>query len=241
MFGILILLKFFGLLVFFPCIVNACPNWQATFENSQLVGWDYQLNPQNIKVVHDPQDENSQVIKLTITESSIWPNGHTRTEVKHNGCKTNEGESTFLSWEFYLDKPITTRNNIAYWETDKTYQQSMGLYLQPNPDNDKNTSQLTFFSNLTTHKTHWQDTVKVGEWNKISLAITWSQSEQNGHISLWVNDQPVLAQQAVQTKPDANELFIQLGLHRNQAEATIDSIYLRNIKEVANLEQLLKR
>jgi hypothetical protein len=235
------LLKNLCLLLLLPLFTHACPNWQATVENGQPAGWDYQLNPQNIQVVNDPQETESPVIKLTLAHDSTWPNGHTRTEVKHNGCATGEDESSFLSWEFYLDKPITTKNNIAYWETDKTYQQSFGFHLQPNPSNNENSSKLTFFSNLPKHKIHWQNTVKVGEWNKISLAITWSESEQNGRISLWVNQKPILTQMAVQTKPDANELFIQLGLHRSQAEATIDSIYLRNIMEVSNLEQLLKR
>jgi hypothetical protein len=117
----------------------------------------------------------------------------------------------------------------------------MGLSLQPNLVSDQNTSKLPFFSKLPKFKTHWQNTVKVGEWNKISLAITWSESQQNGRVNLWVNHQPILTELAVQTKPDANQLFIQLGLHRNQAEATIDGIYLRKVREVANLTQLLKR
>jgi hypothetical protein len=219
----------------------ACTNWQATVENAQAVGWDYQLNPQNIAVLGDPQNPHEQVIKLTITPDSTWPNGHTRTEVKHNGCTTEEGESTFFSWEFYLDKPITTFNNIAYWETDKTYQQSMGLSLQPNVGGDENSSSLAFFSNLPKRKVHWQDAIKVAQWNKIALAITWSESNQRGQVNLWVNHQPILTKVAIQTKPDANTLFVQLGLHRNQAEPTIDSIYLRNVIEVTSLALLLKR
>lgn len=235
------MLKILYLLLLLPFLTNACPNWQATVEENQPYGWDYQLNPQNIAIVNDPQDIHSQVIKLTITPDSTWPNGHTRTEVKHNGCATSEGESTFISWEFYLDKPITTQNNIAYWETDNTYQQSFGMYLQPSSDDDNNVSKLTFFSNSPERKIHWESSIKSDEWNKISLAITWSESGQNGRINLWVNHQPILTQLPVLTKPDANDLFIQLGLHRSQAEETIDSIYLRNVREVSNLEQLLKK
>jgi hypothetical protein len=227
------------LLLLLPLFTHACPNWQATVENGQPAGWDYQLNPQNIQVVNDPQETESPVIKLTLAHDSTWPNGHTRTEVKHNGCATGEGESSFLSWEFYLDKPITTKNNIAYWETDKTYQQSFGLYLQPNPSNNQDTSKLTFFSNLPEYKVHWQAAVKIGKWNKIALAITWSESEQNGRVSLWVNQKPILTKLAVQTKPDINSLFIQLGLHRDRVEDSIDNIYLQNIKETSNLVELL--
>jgi hypothetical protein len=234
-----------SLLLFSTLLVSswsiACANWQATIENNQPSGWAYLLNPQNIAVVSDPQNTKSQVIKLTITEDSTWPNGHTRSEVKHNGCTTGEGESTFFSWEFYLDKPITTFNNIAYWETDKTYQQSMGLSLQPNPVNNDNFSELTFFTSLPKRKIHWQNPIKVGQWQKIALAIKWSESKQSGHVSLWVNHQPILTQLAVQTKPDANNLFIQLGLHRNRVEDSLDSIYLRNIREVADLVELLDR
>lgn len=241
MFGIINLSKFFVLSVIFPFFVNACPHWQATVNNNQLAGWDYQLNPQNIAVVNDPQDEKSQVIKLTITPSSTWPNGHTRTEVKHNGCATDEAQSTFFSWEFYIDNPMQTTNNIAYWESDKSYQQSMGFYLSPKLHNNKPTTELTFFSSLPSRKTHWQNPVTVGEWNKIAMAITWSESQQKGRISLWFNHQPILTELNIQTKPDTNKLFVQLGLHRNQAEPEIDSIYLRNLREVNSKEQLLKR
>lgn len=236
----LILFKQLYFLLTFPFAINACPNWQAEVENNNLEGWDYQLNPQNIAVVSDPQNPESEVIKLTITADSTWPNGHTRTEVKHNGCATEEGESTFFSWEFYLDKPVTTFNNIAYWETDKTYVQSMGLSLQPTTDGEKNSSTLAFFSNLPNRKVHWQNTINIAQWNRIALKITWSESEKLGQISVWFNQQPILTNLAVKTKPDANQLFVQLGLHRNQTESTIDNIYLRNVKEVASLTALLE-
>lgn len=236
-----ILLKRLYFLLVFPFAINACPNWQSEVENNHLVGWDYQLNPQNIEVVSDPQNPESKVIRLTITADSSWPNGHTRTEVKHNGCATEEGESTFFSWEFYLDKPIKTSNNIAYWESDKSYLQSMGFYLEPKKVNDQVNTALTFFSSQPTRKTHWQETVAIGQWHQIAMAITWSESAQKGKISIWFNRQPVLTNLAVQTKSDVNKLFVQLGLHRNQAESAIDIIYLRNIKEVSNLAQLLIR
>jgi hypothetical protein len=216
----------------------ACPNWQANIKNNQPAGWDYQLNPQDMAVVADPVGLELPVLKLTITPDSSWPNGHTRTEVKHDGCSTDEGEQTFLSWEFYLEKPTTTLNNIAYWETVNTYQQSMGFYLEPKMENGEISTELAFFSSLPERKTHWQETVKIGTWNKIALAITWSELEQRGRVSIWFNHQPILTQLIVKTKPDANKLFIQFGLHRNQAESTIDSIYLRNVREADSLAKL---
>lgn len=253
------------LLTFLLCISTlgiACPSWQANIKNDQPSGWDYQLNPQDITLLPDPKDTTSQVTKLTITPDSAWPNGHTRVELKHNGCTTDEGENSYFSWEFYLDKPITTTNNIAYWETDKTYRQSMGFYLQPfknsgehkeanneekngelkgkGRNNHKESSKLSFFTSLPSLKVHWQGTVKVATWNKIALAITWSEAEQKGLVSVWFNGKNVVKALRVKTKPDANKLFIQLGLHRNQAQDTIDSIYLRNVREAASLEQLLR-
>lgn len=233
--------KLFHLILLLPCVVNACPNWQATIENAQPSGWDYQLNPQSIEVRRDPQDIKSPLIKLTITPDSTWPNGHTRVELKHNGCTTDENQKTFISWEFYLDKPITTLNDIAYWETENTYQQSMGFYLEPRPENGELATRITFFSNLPERQTHWRELVEIDTWNKIALAITWSESKQVGRISLWFNHRPILTELVVKTKPDMNKLFIQFGLHRNQAEPTTDSIYLRNVREVGDLAQLLER
>ena len=224
-------------------ICFACPNWQASIENNQLAGWDYQLNPQNIQLVSNPSTSDSKVLKMSITPDAIWPNGHTRVEVKHNGCTTDEGDSTFMSWEFYLDFPIKTANNIAYWETDKTYQQSMGFMLKPSTKNAQTSNghtELAFFSSVPKRIVHWQQAIKIGMWNKIALAVKWSESHQKGRVSVWLNNKPVLTELAVKTKPDANALFIQMGLHRNQAESPLDSIYLRNAKEVLNLTQLLK-
>ncbi|MEP1444616.1 MAG: heparin lyase I family protein [Paraglaciecola sp.] len=229
------------LLLLLPLCASACPNWQPTINDNQALGWDYQLNPHNISIVKDPINNLSQVIKLVLSPDSTWPNGHTRTEVKHNGCATNEGDSTFFSWEFLLDNPIKTSNDMAYWETDNSYLQSMGFYLTPNRHNNKISTELTFFSSLPKRKIHWQDTVTIGEWNKIAMAITWSESQKSGRISVWYNNRAILTELQVKTKPDTNKLFVQLGLHRNQAERVIDNIYLRNIKETANLSTLLKR
>lgn len=226
-----------GLLI--SSISLACPNWQASTESEQAIGWDYQLNPQNIQVVSDPVTPNSEVIKMLITPDSTWPNGHTRVEVKHNGCSTNEGDKTFISWEFYLDKPVQTLNNIAYWETDKSYQQSMGFYLEPIHEDNEQSTRLTFFSSLPERKTQWQNMIHINTWNKISLEITWSESNKTGNVNIWFNNEAVIKNLAVQTKPDANELFIQLGLHRNQAEQVQDSIYLRHVWEASSIKELL--
>jgi hypothetical protein len=223
----------------FSAEVFACPNWQATIHNNQPNNWDYLLNPQNIAVVNDPLLAKSKVFKLTITPDSTWPNGHTRAEVKHNGCATNEGETTYLSWEFYIDKQITTLNNIAYWESDKTYQQSMGFSLEPAKVDDLPTTKLTFYSSLPERQVHWQNSVNIAKWNKLALAIKWSESQQKGQVSLWFNQRAIFIQKTLKTKPDLNKMFIQLGLHRNQSEATVDNIYLRNVRETSTLNKLL--
>ncbi|MFT2089455.1 heparin lyase I family protein [Paraglaciecola sp. 2405UD69-4] len=225
----------------FSSFSMACPNWQASTTNNQISGWDHQLNPQNIRVVSDPKGSDARVVNLTITENSTWPNGHTRAEVKHDGCATHEGENTYFSWEFYLEEPIKRFNHIAYWETAHSYQQSMGFYLTPKIENGKSITELAFFSNQPHPNVHWQTILQVGKWHKIAMAITWSEKKENGKISLWFNGQKVVTQLAAKTKPDTHPLFIQLGLHRNQSEAPIDSIYIRKAKETTSLALLLNK
>lgn len=218
----------------------ACPSWQAIIDDDQPKGWDYLLNPQHIRIESDPSSIVDKVLKMTITPDASWPNGHTRVEVKHNGCNTEEGQHSFFSWEFYLDKPVQTFNHIAYWETDKTYQQSMGFSLQPSSNSNTHESELAFFSSQPKRLTRWTHMVQTKQWHKLSLAIKWSQSASEGSVNLWLNNKQVIDNLTVQTKPDPNQLFIQLGLHRNQAEAAEDSIYLRNIKEFESLATLLE-
>lgn len=232
--------KIFWLLLFLPIVTSACPVWHAKFKDGQLAGWDYLLNPQNIQMVADPSSGLEKVLKMTITPDASWPNGHTRVEAKHKGCSTNEGQHTFFSWEFYLDKPVRTFNHIAYWETNKTYQQSMGFSLQADSESGTNDSQLAFFSSQPERRIQWKGIIPVKTWHKISLAIKWSENKSKGEINLWLNNKQVIENLAIQTKPDANQLFIQLGLHRNQAEVAEDSIYLKNIKELDSLAKLLE-
>ncbi|WP_133468125.1 heparin lyase I family protein [Paraglaciecola marina] len=228
-----------AVILLFSGLGIACQEWQASTKNNQVSGWDYQLNPQNVMVTPDPKDSSAKVIKFTITPDSIWPNGHTRAELKHNGCATNEGDTSYFSWEFYLDRPIKITNNIAYWETDKTYQQSMGFYLKPEVKSGHPITELTFFSSHPKRQIHWQTIVEVDKWHKIDMALTWSENKQDGRISLWFNNQAVITKLTAKTKPDANQLFVQLGLHRNQSDTLVDTIYLRNVKETRSLAQLL--
>lgn len=228
------------LLLFICSSTLACPIWQADMSQQKEHSWDYLLNPQDIKIASNPLFAKESVLKLTITPDSSWPNGQTRVEVKHNGCQTKEEQHTYISWEFYVQSTLNTKNSIAYWESDKSYQQSMGLFISPVADQDKTVNQLNFFTSLPKRAVHWQQILAPGKWHKLSLAIHWSESAKKGQVSVWHNNQLVVKEHAVQTKPDNNALFIQLGLHRNQSEKVKDSIYLRNVREVTSLQQLLE-
>ncbi|WP_158972489.1 heparin lyase I family protein [Paraglaciecola sp. L3A3] len=232
------MLKSTILLLLFCNSAFACPIWQAKVVENSPQGWDYLLNPKNIQVVANPSNFKQQVLKLSISPDTSWPNGHSRVEVKHNGCATDEGDSTYISWGFYLNRPVQTINDIAYWETDKSHLQSMGMYLAPVNGSEKIANKLLFFTSLPKRKIQWQQNISIKKWHKIALAIDWSASKSKGQISVWFNNQLVVKQLTVKTKPDDNKLFIQLGLHREQTEAFIDSIYLRNVREDDNIQNL---
>jgi hypothetical protein len=212
--------------------VLACPQWFAEMDK----GWDGKLNPEDITLVDDPLGGLQKVVKLTITEHSSWPNGHSRVELKHVGCTTAEGETTHISWQFYIDKPLLTLNDIAYWESDSSYIQAMGLAISPHQNEMTSGNEVRFYSNLPQRKIHWRQELAVGIWHEVSMEIHWSETKNGGQISLWFDQHKVIDGLKLQSKPDHNKMFIQIGLHRNQAEVVQDSIYLNNIYESAELQ-----
>jgi hypothetical protein len=236
--------KFLCLTVFLVLIttikpVNACPYWYAQIIDDKPAGWDWELNPKDIELVDDPLGVKGKVAKFTITAKSDWPNGHTRVELKHNGCNTEEGETTYIAWEFYLEKPFNTLNDIAYWESENSYKQTMGFSIRPGGMHNLNKNIIRFFSQLPSLRVHWQNPIKIGVWHHLAMAVRWSESAEQGEVSLWFNKKKVVDSIKVQTKADHNKLFIQMGLHRNNAEMPEDSIYISNVYEGQNIKDLL--
>jgi hypothetical protein len=219
--------------------VKACPDWYAPLNDSKLTEWDAQLNSKDIRVVNDPLGVKGKVAKFTITAESAWPNGHTRAELKHDGCNTEEGETTYIAWEFYLEKPFNTLNDIAYWESNNSYKQSMGFSIAPGGMHNLNKNIIRFFSKLPTRRVHWQNPIKIGVWHQLAMALRWSESAEQGEVSVWFDKKKVVDSAKVQTKADHNSLFIQMGLHRNQAEISEDSIYISNAFEGQDIRDLL--
>ncbi|MFT4938984.1 MAG: hypothetical protein ACI88A_002016 [Paraglaciecola sp.] len=219
--------------------VNACPDWYAQIIDAKPAAWDWELNPQGIAVVDDPLGVKGKMTKFTITAKSTWPNGHTRVELKHQGCNTDEGETTYIAWEFFLEKPFNSLNDIAYWESDGSYKQTMGFSIAPGGMHNLNKNIIRFFSRLPDRRVHWQYPIKIGAWHQLAMAVRWSESVEQGEVSVWFDKKKVVDRVKVQTKADHNTLFIQLGLHRDQAEIPEDSIYISNVHEGRNIEDLL--
>lgn len=219
---------------------NAEVLWRGDFETGNLSQWGFVLNGtlgerKNIEVVGNPVAGGKNAARVTIHPDDLWSNGHNRVELKYDGKRTRENETTFFSWHFQLPADVAVRNDIAYWETLQTYRQAMALFVEPR----EGTTVLGFRHNFGAGE-FWSTPVSIGEWHHVAMEILWSQDAALGTVSIWLDGEKVVDNSKGATKPDANDLFIQMGMHRNATAAYEEVIYLDEAVEATTLAEVLQ-
>jgi MYXO-CTERM domain-containing protein len=225
----------------FSSVASAEVLWRGDFETGDLSQWSGTLLPtkdarQNITVVDSPVFEGTKAGEIVIHPDDLWPgNNHNRVELKYDGQRTAEGETTYFSWYFRLPAHAQEHNDIAYWETDQSWNQTMAFWVQPNDG----ATQLYFRTNHPSGMTHFDGPVTINEWHQIAMQILWSQDAATGRVNVWLDGTKIVDDVAARTKPDANAVFIQMGYHRNASATPVETIYLDNAIEGTTLEDVL--
>lgn len=216
--------------------------WQSDFEENNLSEWSGKLNPdkngsrQNIVVVDTPVHSGARAAELTIHPDDLWPgNNHNRVELHQDGQRTKEGETTFFSFYFMLHDDAQVHDDIGYWESDNSYQQSMALYVDPSPEG----TTLGFRTNRPSGKEHFKVPLTAQAWHQVTMQILWSTDASKGRVSIWLDGKQVADEVPAQTKPDGNDLFIQVGFHRNASEAAVETISIDDAVEGTTLSDVL--
>lgn len=214
--------------------------WRGDFEPGNLSQWGFVLNGtlgerKNIELVSSPVAGGKQAARVTIHPDDLWSNGHNRVELKYDGKRTGENETTFFSWQFQLPADVQVRNDIAYWETLESYSQAMALFVEPGASG----TQLGFRHNFGAGE-FWSTPISVGEWHHVAMEILWSQDAALGTVSIWLDGKKVVDNSKGATKPDANDLFIQMGMHRNASAPHQEVIYLDEAMEATTLAEVLE-
>jgi hypothetical protein len=215
--------------------------WRGDFETKDLSQWSGTLNAvtgprENITIVDSPVFEGKYSTRIVVHPDDIFANGHNRVEVRYEGKRTGEGQTTFFSWRFRLIANAGIHEDIAYWETGgPEYRQSMAFYLDPA---DYGT-QLGFRVNRPDATEYWRAPVRIGEWHQLAMRVFWSENAGKGKVSVWFDGERVVNDAAGQTKPNGADLFIQMGFHRDSSQQSIETIYLDDAVEGTVLDDVL--
>ena len=173
--------------------------------------------------------------ELVIHPDDLWPNAHNRVELHYDAQRTGEGETTFFSWYFLLPQNVQVHDDIGYWESAQSYQQTMAFYIEPTAAG----MDLSFRTNRPSGMRHFTGPLTAADWHQLAMQILWSVDASTGRVSVWLDGALIVDGVAAQTKPDANDVFVQVGFHRNQTETPVETIYVDNAVEGTTLADVL--
>jgi len=202
--------------------------WQANFESKSLVRWSYILHPQGISLLPPPNEPSniSAYIEIKGDADYLWRGREdlNRVELQYKPINTIDGSTTEVSWRFMLPELFSDdTHQIAYWESDSSYQQSFRLQL--------NGEDLSLVSSAN-NKELWRiSNIKAQHWYSINLSITWSITQ--GSVDLAVDGEPQGRFVMPTLIAEDESMFFQLGILRHQSSRVeaiwLDDIIVRNI------------
>ena len=230
-------------LVSAPSIASAEVLWRGDFETGDLTQWDSLLNPtkgdrKNINVVMTPVHGGTRAGEVVIHPDDLWEgNNHNRVELHYDAVdtRTAEGQTTYFSFYFRLPANAQTSNDIAYWETASSYQQSMAFWVEPGGGG----TQLSFRTNHPSGMMHYNGPLTIEAWHQLAMQILWSENANTGRVSVWLDGEKIVDEVAAKTKPDSNRVFVQVGYHRNATAAPVETIHLDDAIEATSLAEVL--
>ncbi len=218
--------------------------WKGDFETNDLSQWGSPLNLKtgsrtNITVVGTPLLEGKHLAQLVVHPDDLWPNGHNRVDLHHDGKRTAEGQTTFFSWYFQLPVDVALHEDIGYWETNgPDYQQTMAFFVDPKNGGG---TQIGFRTNKPNSKQHWSAPLSVAKWHQIAMEIFWTQTAANGKVTVWLDGALVVDHVVAQTKPNAADVFVQVGFHRDSTQQSVDTIFIDDAREGTTLDDVLTK
>ena len=212
---------------------RAAVTWKADFETGNISQFMGNVNAtkgtrKNIEIVADPVQEGKMAGKFTIHEDDTFSSTQMRVQVTRNSPRTGEGQDVFMSFYFLIAADPMVRANIAYWETTGSNRNMMTWWLVAKPGGGTTLNYGT--GSLGSGKHIFTGDVSLNVWHQIGYHIHWSQSATTGRVTMWLDGTQV-ADEPAQTKPDANSLFFQAGIHRGSRSTLTDTVFFDNFLE----------
>ena len=158
-----------------------------------------------------------------------------RVQVTRRPTRTEEGQDLFFSFYLRMNEAPLIRDNFAYWESEKSWRNMMTWWVAPKEGGGTTINFGT--GNLGPNK-HWTADFTTRRWHQMAMHIHWSPDPKVGRIKLWYDGEVVVDIKAP-TKPDANPMFFQTGIHRADRATEVDTIFLDNFIEADTLADVM--
>jgi hypothetical protein len=158
-----------------------------------------------------------------------------RVQLNRNSPRTGEGQDLFMSFSFLMQAEPGIRDNIAYFESNQSYQNMMTWWLEPKAGGG---TSVGYGTGALGRTKQWTADFTLNQWHQMAMHIHWSATAANGQVQLWYDGAMVLDIKA-QTKADANSMSYQTGIHRPSRSTFVDTIFLDNYVEGDSLADIM--
>jgi MYXO-CTERM domain-containing protein len=222
---------------------GATQTWTATFEknksgdvcSSGAAGAEFSpgINETkgtrvNAQVLGEQVYSGSLACKVTVHPDDTFTFGQNRVDIQHKSTLTAEGKDSYLSGHYMMPADAMVRNEIGFYETVSSSSNAMDIWVAPKTGGG---TTINFAIGFLPDKASWTADFKAGVWHQIGIHVHWSQTATVGYVDMWLDGVKTVTMLTGKTKPDANALYYQTGLHRRNTYQVTDTIYFDDFYE----------
>ncbi len=178
----------------------------------------------NAQVLATAAHSGSLGCQITVHPDDLLPPyNQDRVDIQHPSTLTDEGKDSYLSGWYMMPADAQMRNEIGFYETNKSFANAMDIWVAPKTATGGGTT-INFAIGFLPDKATWTADFKAGVWHQVALHVHWSQTATSGYVDLWLDGQQTVTMLKGKTKPNADTLFYQTGLHRKLPMSFTDTI-----------------
>jgi hypothetical protein len=220
---------------------NAMVVWTSGFEKGDLSEWTPGINAtktlpggmvrQNVVVQQAQVYTGKYACEITVHPDDLFGQYvQDRVDIQHQSTLTAEGKDTWVSGHYLMLADAGTRNEFAFWESNVSSTNVIDFWVEPKGEGGTGTT-VNFGVGFLGATQLWSADFAIGKWHQVAIHVHWSTNPKLGSVDVWFDGKQVVTAYAFQTKPDANTLFYQNGLHRKVQENFVDTIYIDDFIE----------
>lgn len=208
-----------------PC--QAAVVWTANFEKGDLSEWKPGVNEKkgdrvNAEASAEKAYRGSKAGKITVHPDDTFTFDQNRVDIQHPSTLTDEGKDMWLSGHYLLVEDAKVRNEIAFFESNVSYQNVMDFWVEPKSGGG---TTINFGVGFLGETKVWTADFAPGVWHQIAIHVLWSTDANKGMVDVWYDGTKVVTGRKAKTKADGNTLFFQTGLHRKNVAQFTETLF----------------